>query len=42
LHFHLLPRWEGVGLRPPGTMADDAKLAEQAEKIRDAMEPFAA
>ena len=42
LHFHLLPRWDGVALRPPGTMADDAKLAEQAEKIRGAMGPFEA
>lgn len=40
LHFHLLPRWDGVPLRPPGTMADDAKLAEQAEKIRAAMTPY--
>jgi histidine triad (HIT) family protein len=41
LHFHLLPRWEGVPLRPPGTMADDKKLAEQAKMIRAAMTPFA-
>ena len=40
LHFHLLPRWEGVALRPPGVMAEDARLAEQAEKIRAAMPPF--
>lgn len=40
LHFHLLPRWEGVALRPPGVMADDAVLAAQAEKIRAAMTPF--
>jgi histidine triad (HIT) family protein len=40
LHFHLLPRWDGVALRPPGTMADDAKLAEQAEKIRAALGTF--
>lgn len=40
LHFHLLPRWEGVALRPPGAMAEDATLASQAEKIRAAMEPF--
>ena len=40
LHFHLLPRWDGVALRPPGTMADNARLAEQAEKIRAAMTPF--
>ena len=41
LHFHVLPRWDGVALRPPGTMADDAKLAEHAEKIRAAMGTFA-
>ncbi|MGJ0509274.1 MAG: HIT family protein [Methylocystis sp.] len=41
LHFHLLPRWDGVSLRPPGTMADNEKLAEQAAKIRAAMTPFA-
>ena len=41
LHFHLLPRWEGVALRPPGVMADDAILAAQAEKIRAAMTPLA-
>lgn len=40
LHFHILPRWEGVALRPPGVMADDAKLAAQAEKIRAAMTPL--
>jgi histidine triad (HIT) family protein len=41
LHFHLLPRWDGVALRPPGTMGDNEKLAEQATKIRAAMTPFA-
>ncbi|WP_457797031.1 HIT family protein [Methylocystis sp. S23] len=40
LHFHLLPRWEGVPLRPPGTMADENKLAEQAARIRAAMTPY--
>ncbi|MEK4034708.1 HIT family protein [Methylocystis sp. IM3] len=40
LHFHLLPRWDGVALRPPGTMADNERLAEQAAKIRAAMTPF--
>jgi histidine triad (HIT) family protein len=40
LHFHLLPRWDGVALRPPGTMGDNARLAEQAEKIRAEMKPF--
>ncbi len=41
LHFHLLPRWEGVALRPPGVMADDSILAAQAEKIRASMTPLA-
>jgi histidine triad (HIT) family protein len=34
LHFHILPRWDGVALRPPGTMGDPEKLKTQAEKIR--------
>jgi len=42
LHFHILPRWEGVALRPPGVMADDATLAAQADKIRTAMTPLPA
>lgn len=42
LHFHILPRWEGVALRPPWVMADDATLAAQAEKIRSAMTPLPA
>lgn len=37
LHFHVLPRHEGVNLRPPGTMADFAELKEQADKIRAAL-----
>jgi len=40
LHFHILPRWDGVALRPPGSMANNEKLKEQAEKIRGAMEVF--
>ncbi len=40
LHFHLLPRWDGVALRPPGTMADGEKLKAQAEKIKAALKPF--
>ena len=40
LHFHILPRWEGVALRPPGTMGDDVKLATQAEKIKALLTPF--
>jgi histidine triad (HIT) family protein len=42
LHFHILPRFEGVALRPPGTMGDNEKLAENAEKIKAALTPFTA
>ena len=41
LHFHILPRFEGVALRPPGAMGDQEKLKAQAEKIRAALEKFA-
>lgn len=34
LHFHILPRFEGVKTRPPGQMADFAVLKTQADKIR--------
>ena len=38
LHFHILPRMAGVGLRPhSGKMADHALLAEHAARIRDAL-----
>ncbi len=37
LHFHVLPRYEGVKLRPPGTMGDMDQIAAQAEKIRAAL-----
>jgi histidine triad (HIT) family protein len=40
LHFHILPRFEGVALRPPGTMADSETLKAQAEKIRAALGEF--
>ncbi len=34
LHFHLLPRWGGVALRPPGGPFQNAEaLRPQAEKI---------
>ncbi|MGF1621471.1 MAG: HIT family protein [Rhodomicrobiaceae bacterium] len=32
-HFHVMPRHEGVELRAPGTMADNAVLAEHARKL---------
>ena len=35
LHFHIIPRHEGIPLRPhSGTMADNSVLAANAEKIR--------
>jgi histidine triad (HIT) family protein len=37
LHFHILPRWNGVALRPPGNMQKPEVLAAQAEKIRAAL-----
>jgi histidine triad (HIT) family protein len=37
LHFHVLPRWEGVALRPPGTMAPPETLARHASRIRAAL-----
>lgn len=37
LHYHVLPRHEGVGLRPPGKMADMADLKANADKIRAAL-----
>ncbi len=37
LHVHVIPRFEGVALIPPGTMGDQAVLAANAEKIRAAL-----
>jgi histidine triad (HIT) family protein len=38
LHFHVLPRWEGVKLGPPGgPMEKPEALAANAEKIRVAL-----
>lgn len=39
IHFHILPRYEGVALgeHAAGKKADPAKLAEQAAKIADAI-----
>ena len=33
LHFHVLPRHEGVSLRPPGVMAEMEALKDQAARI---------
>ncbi len=37
LHFHVLPRHEGVPLRAPGQMGDMEAIAGHAEKIRAAL-----
>ena len=38
LHFHIMPRHDGVALKPhTGKMADNALLAAQAEKIKAAL-----
>ena len=38
IHFHVIPRWTSVALRPhTGKMADFALLKAQAEKIRAAL-----
>ncbi len=37
LHVHVIPRYEGAGLRPAGIMADGALLAAHAEKIKAAL-----
>ena len=37
LHVHILPRWSGVELRPPGLMGDSAVIAAQAETLRNAL-----
>lgn len=37
LHFHVLPRHDGVALRPPGKMEDAAVIKANAEKIRAAL-----
>lgn len=37
LHFHILPRHEGLPLRPPGKMGDMEDIAANAEKIRKAL-----
>jgi len=38
LHFHVIPRWEGVGLRPhTGQMAPNEALEANAARIRAAL-----
>lgn len=38
LHFHVLPRWRGVELRPPGCMGDQAAIAAHAGKLGQALQ----
>jgi histidine triad (HIT) family protein len=39
MHFHVIPRWEGVPLRPHGgAMADPSVLEGHAAKIRAALD----
>ena len=39
IHFHIIPRWEDVALKPhTGEMEDPEVLGENAEKIRAALE----
>jgi histidine triad (HIT) family protein len=33
LHFHIMPRWEGVQLRPPGHMGDAEAIKGFRDKI---------
>jgi histidine triad (HIT) family protein len=38
LHFHILPRWSGVELRPPGVAIEDSRsLAATAARIAAAL-----
>lgn len=37
LHFHILPRFQGVALRPPGQQGDMAQISQIAEKLRAAL-----
>ncbi len=37
LHFHILPRWDGVKLNPPGQMGDNDVLTANAKKLRQAL-----
>ncbi|MGI9476059.1 MAG: HIT family protein [Hyphomicrobiaceae bacterium] len=37
LHYHVLPRHEGVRLNPPGNIGDQAEIKASADKIRAAL-----
>ncbi|MCG7519647.1 HIT family protein [Ruegeria sp. Ofav3-42] len=37
LHFHVLPRHDGVAVRAPGTMGDFDLIAEHGERVKAAL-----
>ena len=37
IHFHIIPRWAGVSLKPAGQMGDRAAVEAAAAKIRAAL-----
>lgn len=37
IHFHVLPRFTGVDLKPSGIKGDDAEIAENARLLRAAL-----
>jgi histidine triad (HIT) family protein len=37
MHIHVIPRYQGVDLRPAGIMGDNALLAANAEKLKAAL-----
>ncbi len=38
LHYHVLPRHEGVRLNPPGVMGDQDQIKANADKIRASLQ----
>lgn len=36
-HMHVLPRYDGAALKPPGQKGDDAGIAGDAAKLREAL-----
>ncbi|MFT5508270.1 MAG: histidine triad (HIT) family protein [Hyphomicrobiaceae bacterium] len=38
LHYHVLPRHEGIRLNPPGVMGDQDLIKASADKIRTALQ----
>ena len=36
-HFHVLPRFDGIEMRPSGIRGDDARITENARLLREAL-----